>query len=155
MGAQIYCHDLGASALPRGAVSCIMGRESVLEAGGGEEVSIEDRLEAVSDASFERDVLQRERLAAVVFHAGWSANSELMEPTFERLVESYGDRIDFRRLDVDREAQTPTSYSISTVPCLLLFARGRLVGRLEGAAPREIFVEIVEDALALSKSTSA
>lgn len=84
-----------------------------------------------TDASIEQVVAQQP-LVAVDAYATWCGPCKVFAPTFARAAQAHP-RVAFAKVDVDRNPLFARSQQIQSIPTLLLFAHGRLVGRIAGA----------------------
>lgn len=83
---------------------------------------------ATSEAS------QSERLVVLDFFATWCGPCKAMAPSMEKMEKKYGDRIEFRKVDVDQESELANEYNITAVPTLVvLSADGKILDRMEGS----------------------
>lgn len=68
------------------------------------------------------------------FYATWCGPCKQIAPVFEVLKGEYGDRIEFRSIDVDQEPEMAARYGISSIPTFVfLDADGKEVNRVMGA----------------------
>jgi hypothetical protein len=81
----------------------------------------------------------------VKFTSASCAPCQAMEPVLEQIAAR---GFPVRRIDVDQERQLANDYQITSVPTLLLVARGQLVDRIEGALPLEALLPRLEAARA-------
>ncbi|MBD2579605.1 thioredoxin domain-containing protein [Oscillatoria sp. FACHB-1406] len=86
---------------------------------------------AVSDFSFDGEVLKSDQPVLVNFFAPWSAPSLEVGKIVEELSVKYVERIKVVKLDVDQNLDTPSRYRIHTLPAIMVFKRGKEVARLE------------------------
>jgi thioredoxin 1 len=98
----------------------------------------------VTDASFEKDVLQPGRTILVAFGASWCGPCHLMASGLRALAYQQRDRLRVARLDVDDSPATAGRYGVETFPLCILFRDGEEVTRLDGYMPlRKIETELV------------
>ena len=91
----------------------------------------------LTDENFRHEVLETSRPVLVEIGAGWCGGCHIMTPVLETLVRQYGPRLKIGRLDVDTNVQVPARYGVREIPTLLIFKRGRLVGRILGTVSRK------------------
>jgi thioredoxin 1 len=89
----------------------------------------------VTDATFERNVLQPGRTVLVVFGAAWCGPCQLMSPALRALAATHRDRLFVAKLDVDDNPATTDRYGVETYPMCILFRDGEEVERLDGYMP--------------------
>lgn len=91
---------------------------------------------AVTDPSFQREVLQAEEPVLVDFTATWCAPCRAITPAVEALATQYKGRVKVTKLDIDANQATAQAYGIRSVPTLLFFKQGKVVGQIVGAVPK-------------------
>jgi len=102
-----------------------------------------EEITAVSDATFEEEVLKSELPILVDFWAVWCAPCQLIVPTLEYLVQTHKDKMKVRKLNVDENPKIASQYGIMSIPTLLLFKEGELKETIVGAQPQEKIVDII------------
>jgi thioredoxin 1 len=91
----------------------------------------------VSDASFEKEVLESKIPVLVDFWAPWCRPCLMAAPVLEELAKEYANKITFAKLDVDQNAQTAAKYNIMAIPNLIIFKEGKPVSQIVGFKPKE------------------
>lgn len=94
-----------------------------------------DILEA-TDANFESEILKSETPALVDFWAVWCGPCRQIAPTVEALAKEYKGKLKVAKMDVDAHQGVPQRYEIRSIPTLLIFKGGQVVGQIVGAVPR-------------------
>lgn len=89
-----------------------------------------------TDASFETEVLQNDKLTVVDFWAEWCGPCKLMNPILDDLAADFGDKAVFGKLNVDENGETPTEFGIRGIPTLIAFKGGKEVARIVGLQPK-------------------
>jgi thioredoxin 1 len=91
----------------------------------------------ISEASFEKEVLQSNIPVLVDFWAPWCGPCHMIAPTLDRLAQTYTGRVKIAKLNVDDHPGISGRYQISGIPHLILFKNGQVAGRLVGAHPQQ------------------
>ena len=99
----------------------------------------------VTDASFDGEVLKSETPVLVDFWAEWCAPCRQIAPIVKELADDYGDRLKVVKMNIDESPKTPGTYGIRSIPTLLAFRGGQVVGQLIGARPKAAFQEMLDD----------
>jgi thioredoxin 1 len=90
----------------------------------------------VTDANFETEVLKADKPTLVDFWAVWCGPCKAIAPTVDALADAYQGRLKVAKMDIDHHQIVPQQYGIRSIPTLLIFKGGKVVGQLVGAAPR-------------------
>jgi thioredoxin 1 len=98
---------------------------------------------AVTDTTFEEEVLKSEIPVLVDFWAEWCAPCRMIGPIVEELGKDYEDKLKVAKVDVQNNNNIATKYGIMAIPALLIFKNGEVVDQIIGAVPKKI----VEDRL--------
>lgn len=88
---------------------------------------------AVSDASFDTEVLAASRPVLVKFEADWCGPCQAIKPAVQQIASEYADRLTVATLDIDQNNRTPQRFGVRGIPTLLLFKNGQVVAQKVGA----------------------
>jgi thioredoxin len=99
-------------------------------------------MDAVTDASFEHEVLEAERPVVVDFWAPWCGPCKTVEPILEALADDHRDRVRFVKLNIDENVVTASRYGVLSIPTAILFDDGSAQETVVGARPRAHFERV-------------
>lgn len=99
---------------------------------------------AVTDSTFEQDVLKKEGLVLVDFWAGWCFPCQMLGPIIEEIAQEMKEKVSVRKLDVDTNPQTSMKYQVMSIPTVLLFKNGEIVETFIGVQPKGAYTEAIE-----------
>ena len=88
---------------------------------------------AVTDDSFEADVLKNAKPVLVDYWAEWCGPCKMVAPVLEAIATEHGDKIDIVKLNVDDNPEVTRKYGILNIPTLGVFQNGEVVKELVGA----------------------
>ena len=101
------------------------------------------RVHEVTDSSFEQEVLQANKPVLVDFWAEWCGPCRMLAPTIDAIAEEQSSVISVVKLNVDDNPATTATYGIKGIPTLILFAEGKEVERIVGAAGKDMIVRTI------------
>ncbi len=102
---------------------------------------------AVSDDSFDTDVLKAEGSVLVDFWAEWCGPCKMISPALEEIAKEMDGRIQIAKMNIDDNPMTPQKYGVRGIPTLMLFRDGQVAATKVGAVPKNQLQEWVESVL--------
>jgi thioredoxin 1 len=87
----------------------------------------------VTDADFEKEVLQSSEPVVVDFHAEWCGPCKAMAPALEQVAAEMKGKIKVVKLDVDANPDVTQQYRIQAMPTLMIFKGGQVAAQRVGA----------------------
>lgn len=91
----------------------------------------------VTDADFEKSVLQSQKPTLVDFWAPWCGPCRVVGPIMDQLAAEAGGRYRIAKLNVDENPMTASRYQIASIPTMLIFKDGAIIDRIVGAQPKQ------------------
>ena len=101
----------------------------------------------VTDSNFKTDVLGSKVPVLVDFWAVWCAPCRAIAPHVEALAKDYDGKIRVGKCDIDSNPAFSSQYDIRSIPTLLLFKEGKVVGQVVGAVPKTKIEDLIKKAL--------
>ena len=86
-----------------------------------------------TDENFSAEVLNSDTPVLVDFWAEWCGPCKQLAPLVEDASEEFKDKIKVCKMDVDANRETAAEYGIRSIPTLMIFENGELVGTEIGA----------------------
>lgn len=101
----------------------------------------------ITDATFDKLVLQSDKPVMVDFWAAWCGPCRMVGPIIDELSNEYDGKAVVGKLDVDNNQEFAAKYGVRNIPTVLLFKNGELVDRKVGVSPKQVYAEAIDSAL--------
>ena len=103
---------------------------------------------AVSDDTFEQEVLQSGTPVLIDFWAPWCAPCRAISPVVEELSREYAGKLKVVKMNVDDNPRTPVRYGVRGIPNLIIFQGGAVREQIIGAVAKGRLVQAIQTVLA-------
>ena len=98
---------------------------------------------AVTDATFEAEVLKAELPVLVDFYATWCGPCKRLSPIVDEVAREQAGKVKGGKGDTHGSQETAAKFGITAVPTLILFKGGAEAGRLMGLVPKQKIVDLI------------
>jgi thioredoxin 1 len=102
---------------------------------------------AVTDATFEAEVLKSKVPVLVDFWAEWCAPCRALAPTLEEVATEFKDKIKVVKINIDENPGAPSQFGVRSIPTLIVFKAGQQVDQSLGNIPKSQVVSLVNKVL--------
>lgn len=102
---------------------------------------------AITDASFEGDVLNADGPVLVDFWAEWCGPCKMIGPALEEISDELLGKVTIAKLNIDDSPDAPAKYGVRGIPTMILFNNGVPVETKVGAAPKSQLKSWLESSL--------
>ena len=99
---------------------------------------------AVTDATFDTDVLQSDKPVLVDFWAEWCGPCRQVDPILDEIAGQHADKLTIVKVNVDENPQISASYGITSIPTLNVYQGGQVVKTIIGARPKSVLLKDLE-----------
>jgi len=89
-----------------------------------------------TDATFQAEVLDSEKIVLVDFWAEWCGPCRAVSPILDQIASEHSDKIKLVKVDVDNNMEIAAKYQITSIPAMKLFKGGEVVKSVIGAKPK-------------------
>ncbi len=97
----------------------------------------------VSDAAFEKTVMQSVLPTIVDFWAPWCSPCRMVAPTLEKLAKEYAGKLLVAKVNTDDNPDWANKFGVQGIPTMLFVSNGKVVHRQVGALPEPVLRDIV------------
>ena len=101
----------------------------------------------ITDATFDKVVLQSDKPVLVDFWAAWCGPCRMVGPIIDELSNEYDGKAVVGKVYVDSNQEFAAKYGVRNIPTVLLFKDGELVDRKVGVSPKQVYAEAIDSAL--------
>jgi len=97
----------------------------------------------VTDAAFEKTVLQSPLPVIVDFWAPWCRPCQMVGPMLEKIAKEQAGKLIVAKVNTDENSNWASQYGVQGIPTMLFIFGGKIVHRQVGALPERMLREAV------------
>jgi thioredoxin 1 len=101
-------------------------------------------MKAVTDATFNNEVLMSGKPVLVHFWATWSGPCRMVKPVLQEIANENSDTLSVVELNTDQNPVTSRNYEILSVPTMNLYRDGEVVVQIVGAQPKAAILHDID-----------
>ena len=105
----------------------------------------------VTDAAFEKAVLQSELPVVVDFWAPWCAPCRMVAPILDKLAKELAGKVLIAKVNTDEDPQWAQKYGVQGIPTMLFIAKGKIAHRQVGALPEGMLRDTINQFLEVAQ----
>ncbi|MET0250416.1 MAG: thioredoxin TrxA [Sphingobium sp.] len=102
---------------------------------------------AVTDSSFQADVIDADLPVLVDFWAEWCGPCKMIGPALEEISGELADKVVIAKINIDENPDAPGRYGVRGIPTMILFKNGEVSATKVGAAPKSALKSWIENEL--------
>ena len=109
---------------------------------------------AVTDESFDKDVLQAGQPVLVDFWAEWCGPCKQIAPALEQISDELVGKVTIAKLNIEDSPTTPSRYGVRGIPTMMLFKDGQMASMKVGAMPKAKILEWLTESGVQAQTTA-
>ena len=109
----------------------------------------------VTDAAFEKAVLQSALPVIVDFWAPWCGPCRMVAPILEKFAKEYAGRVLVAKVNTDENPAWAGKFGVQGIPTMLFVSNGRVAHMQVGALPEKHLRDMLDEFLAVAGTSKA
>ena len=98
----------------------------------------------ITDASFEKDVLNSDLPVLLDFWAPWCGPCKAIAPLLEEIASIYTDKVKVCKLNIDDNSETAGKFGVRGIPTLMIFNQGEVSATKVGSLSKTDLVDFID-----------
>src|SRR5438874_2834751 len=91
---------------------------------------------AVTESSFEQEVIQSDKPVIVDFWAEWCGPCHAVAPVLDKIADERSEELRLVKVNIDEEPALAQKYGVVSIPTIVLFKDGEPAAAAVGAQPK-------------------
>lgn len=101
----------------------------------------------VTDADFEKTVLQSDLPVVVDFWAPWCGPCRMVAPILDKIAKEYDGKLVVAKVNTDENAMWAQKYGVRGIPTMLFISGGEVIHSQVGALPEPMLKNVLNEFL--------
>ncbi len=106
-------------------------------------------MKQVTDATFQKDVLENDKPVLVDFWAPWCAPCRMIAPILDQIAGEHPDELEIVKVNIDENPQIAAKYGVLNIPMLNVYVKGEVAKTIVGAKPKRALLNDLKDFIAV------
>ncbi len=98
---------------------------------------------AITNETFEAEVLRSEIPVLVDFWAAWCGPCRMLAPVVDEVAKEVSGRVKVVKINVDEQPELASQYGIMSIPTLCLFQNGKVVTQSVGVISKQQILDMI------------
>lgn len=110
-------------------------------------IQIDSKPVYVTSANFDKEVLKYPGIVLVDFWAEWCPPCKMLLPILDSISSEKAGIIKVAKVNTEEEQKLASQFQISSIPTLILYNNGKMLGRNSGAMPKPALLGWIDSLL--------
>jgi thioredoxin 1 len=106
----------------------------------------------VTDAEFEKTVLQSKLPVIVDFWAPWCGPCRMVAPILDKIAKEYENKVVVAKVNTDENSEWAMKYGVQGIPTMLFVSNGKVLHKQVGALPEPVLRDVLKQFLDVSSA---
>ncbi len=106
----------------------------------------------VTDAEFEKTVLQSKLPVIVDFWAPWCGPCRMVAPILDKIAKEYENKVVVAKVNTDENSEWAMKYGVQGNPTMLFVSNGKVLHKQVGALPEPVLRDVLKQFLDVSSA---
>lgn len=106
----------------------------------------------VTDAAFEKTVLQSTLPVVVDFWAPWCGPCKMVAPILDKIAKEQAGNLLIAKINTDENPEWATHFGVQGIPTMLFIANGKVIHQQVGALPEGVLRDVMAQFLKVVQS---
>ena len=104
----------------------------------------------VTDAAFEKTVLENQLPVIVDFWAPWCGPCRMVAPILDKIAKEYAGKLIIAKVNTDENQEWAGKFAVQGIPTMLMLKDGKIIHRQVGALPEPMLKDTIDQFLAVA-----
>ena len=106
----------------------------------------------VTDAAFEKTVLEKSLPVIVDFWAPWCGPCKMLGPILDKMAKEFEGKLIVAKVNTDENQEWASKYGVQGIPTMLMMKDGKIVHRQVGVLPEPMLRDTIKNFLDVANS---
>ena len=106
-----------------------------------------DKAVEITNVNFDEKVIGSTKPVLIDFWAEWCAPCRMLTPIIDEVADAYAGKAVVAKVNIDEQVELAQQFGVMSIPTLLLFKDGKVVGRSVGVVGKDKIGAMIDGAL--------
>ena len=106
-----------------------------------------DKAMEITNVNFDEKVTGSSKPVLIDFWAEWCAPCRMLSPVIDEVADDYKGKAVIAKVNIDEQVELAQKFGVMSIPTLLLFKDGKIVGRSVGVVGKDKIAAMIDGAL--------